>query len=371
MASSNRVAFYVPSLTGGGAQQVTVNLANGLVKRDMAVDLVVSYRTGALLEQVVDAVSIVDLGTPRVPVVGVGASVPAFVRYLQRENPDVVFSQMHYANVVSVLSHRLAGREGSLVLTEHTIFGRPNHGKDELVFALAKRLYRYADHVIAVSSGVAESVHDCVGIPSEQLTVMNNPVVTDTLREDAEAAVDHPWLTSPDVTVVLGVGRLVPDKDFSTLLEAVARASRTDPSLRLVVLGKGPRREALQRLAVDLEVDDRLSLPGYVANPYAYMRRADVFALSSRREGLPTALIEAMACGCPVVSTDCRSGPREVLAGGAYGPLVPVGEADALAAGILDVLRDPPSTERLRERADDYSVEAVLDEYVGFIEDLA
>jgi len=370
MDSSVRLAFYVPSLTGGGAQRVTVNLVNGFATRGVDVDLVVSYDTGALKRQVRDDVTLVDLNTAGVPVVGIGASIPALARYLREETPSVLFSQMHYANVISVVARELSTRKTRLVLTEHTTFGRVEHPKDALVFALARRLHPHADHVIAVSAGVERSVRNEIDVPNGQLSVINNPIVTSTLRERAELSVDHLWLNDPNIDVVLGVGRLEPEKDFTTLVEAFAIALREEPSLRLVILGEGSERETLHRTAAALDVDEQVSLPGYVENPYPFMRHADVFALSSRREGLPTALVEAMACGCPVVATDCRSGPREVLADGRYGPLVPVEGPDALAVGIQQVLRQPVSSATLRERAEDYAVETVLDEYERLIDEL-
>ena len=370
MRSSTRLGFYIPSLTGGGAQRVTVNLANGFIERGTAVDLVVSYRTGDMIEDVNDEVSIINLQTPKIPVVGTAASVPALTRYLRRKTPDVLFSQMHYANVVSVVSHRLTARDTALVLTEHTVFGEGDSTKDKLMFALARQLHPLADHVLAVSTGVAESIRNEVEISSERLSVVNNPIVTPAVHERATARVGHPWLRSTDVDVVLGVGRLMPEKDFTTLVEAVALARERNPSLHLIVLGKGPRRQTLQQRAMELGINDCVSLPGYVDNPYSYMRQADVFALSSRREGLPTALVEAMACGCPVVATDCRSGPREILLDGRFGPLVPVGDPEALANGIERILRAPTPPAVLKERAKDFSIGKVLDEYERLVDQL-
>ncbi|MFC7135324.1 MULTISPECIES: glycosyltransferase [Salinibaculum] len=367
MESETRLAFYVPSLTVGGAQRVTVNLANGFAERGVNVDLLVSYRRGELVEQVKNEVTLVDLQTPRIPLVGAGASIPALVFYLRKDSPDILFSQMHYANVVSVVADQLAAGETKLVLTEHTMFGQVSQQKDRLMFALARRLHPLADHILAVSSGVAESLQNEVGISDDKLTVINNPVVTPAVRTGAEASADHPWFNTSHVDVALGVGRLAQEKDFETLTKAIAIARETSPSLHLVILGEGPRRETLETLAADLGIEDKVSFPGYVKNPYAYMRCADIFVLSSRREGLPTALVEAMACGCPVVATDCRSGPREILADGTFGPLVPVGDARALAAGIEDVLREPASSKILKERAEDFSVNTVLNEYEHFV----
>ena len=370
MHSDDKLAFYVPSLIIGGAERVTVNLANEFVERGVDVDLIVSYRTGDLVDHVNDAVSIIDLETPRVPIVGIAAGIPALVRYLRKEAPNVFFSQMHYANIVSIAAHTAAATDTKLVLTEHNMFGSVRQPKDRLVFVLARRSYRYADHVLAVSEGVAESLRDEVAIPERKLSVIYNPVVTPTLRESAEASVEHPWLNSDDTDVVLSAGGMIEQKDFSTLLEAVAIALESRSTLRLIILGEGPLRDALIRTAEELDIGDRVSLPGYVDNQYSYMQNADVFALSSRWEGLPTVLIEAMACGTPVVSTDCRSGPREILAGGEYGPLVPVGDAYSLAEGIEDVLREPVPSSVLQDRADDFTVEAIIDEYEQLVDHL-
>jgi glycosyltransferase involved in cell wall biosynthesis len=194
-----------------------------------------------------------------------------------------------------------------------------------------------------------------------------NPVVTPELLAQAEAIAPHPWLQDGGPPVVLGVGRLVDQKGFATLLEAVARLRRERP-LRLLVLGEGRRRGALERQARRLGLGADFALPGFAPNPFAYMARAGVFVLSSVYEGLPGVLIQALACGCPVVSTDCPDGPREILAGGEYGPLVPVGDAAALAAAIGRVLDAPPDRERLRRRGQAFGVEPAVLAYLEVVD---
>jgi glycosyltransferase involved in cell wall biosynthesis len=349
---------------------VTVNLVNGFADRGVDVDLVVSYRSGELLNQVNDAVSLIDLETPKIGIIGATASIPSFVRYLQKETPTVLFSQMHYANIVSILARQIAAQDTKLVLTEHNMFGSVSQQKDRLVFALARQLYPLADHVLCVSSGVAQSVRNEIDLLENQLSVIHNPVVTPALQKKAKASIDHPWLKSTDTDIVLGAGQLIPQKDFPTLLRAVALAIETGQSPRLIILGEGPRQDELERLAADLGINEQVCFPGYVENQYPYMYHADVFALSSQWEGLPTVLIEAMACGTPVVATDCKSGPREILKDGKYGPLVPVGDAKALASALEEVLSAPVSPDFLQERADDFTVDSVLNEYEKLIESL-
>jgi glycosyltransferase involved in cell wall biosynthesis len=224
-------------------------------------------------------------------------------------------------------------------------------------------VYPWADAVIAVSDGVAEQVASLTGMPRERITTIYNPVVTPELLWRSREPVDHPWLAPGQPPVVLGVGKLKIQKGFRTLIRAFARVRAARPA-RLVILGEGARRRTLEALVDELGLREDVALPGYVENPWAWMSRASVFALSSRWEGLPGALIEAMACGCPVVSTDCPSGPAEILEGGVYGPLVPVGDAGALARAILELLDAPPDPARLRARAAAFCVDPALERYL-------
>jgi glycosyltransferase involved in cell wall biosynthesis len=232
---------------------------------------------------------------------------------------------------------------------------------------LLRRMYPRADAIVCVSDGVARDLASLTGVPAARMRTVYNPVVTPELLAQAEAIAPHPWLQDGGPPVVLGVGRLVDQKGFATLLEAVARLRRERP-LRLLVLGEGRRRGALERQARRLGLGADFALPGFAPNPFAYMARAGVFVLSSVYEGLPGVLIQALACGCPVVSTDCPDGPREILAGGEYGPLVPVGDAAALAAAIGRVLDAPPDRERLRRRGQAFGVEPAVLAYLEVVD---
>jgi glycosyltransferase involved in cell wall biosynthesis len=229
---------------------------------------------------------------------------------------------------------------------------------------IARRWYPRADAILAVSHGVAVDLAATLGLARERIAVTGNPVVTPDLQARARERLDHPWLRPGEPPVVLGVGKLKPQKGFDVLVDAFARARAKRP-LRLVILGQGPERARLLDRARRLAVAEDVALPGFVANPFAWMARCGVFALSSRFEGLPGVLIQALACGCPVVSTDCPSGPAEILEPGAVAPRVPVGDAVALGDALLRALDAPASDRDARlARAAEYSVEQVAPRYL-------
>ncbi|UPV76636.1 glycosyltransferase (plasmid) [Halorussus limi] len=365
-----RLAFFLPNLYGGGAQQVTVTLANELAKRGYQVDLLVAYNEGELWSAVDENVARIDLNTPRIPIVGSGAAMPRIQRYLSSNRPTALISAMAYANVSALIASALTRMPNRVVVTEHTTAGMQTGRKDRIVNRVATRLYPLADAVVAVSEGVARDLADSSPVKREAIKCIPNPIVSEKLIRRSFEDLDNRWLSADEKTVVLSAGRLEPEKDYETLIRAFERISDEHDNARLVVLGNGSEKRQLESLTRELGVNDRVAFPGYVSNPYSWMRNADAFALSSRFEGLPTVLVEAMACGCPVVSTDCPHGPREILRGGEYGPLVPVGDDVALAEALCSVLERPQYDDVLRDRASDFSVEAAVDEYANLIETL-
>jgi len=240
------------------------------------------------------------------------------------------------------------------------------HGKRTITPTLARRFYPMADAYIAVSQSVADDLVGAVELPAEDVATIYNPVVTDALLARAEEPLEHPWFADGEPPVVLGVGRVVRQKDFPTLVRAFARVREKRPA-RLLLLGetKKPRRlRRLVQLIRELGVEDAVQFGGFVDNPLPYMKRSAIFALSSAWEGLPGALIEAMACGCPVVSTDCPGGSAEILAGGALGPLVPVGDDEAMAEAILQQMEQPTEKARLQARAHEFALDVSVDHYL-------
>ena len=328
--TGSRVALYLPSLSGGGAERVMVLLANGLTERGLAVDLVLARAEGPYLKEVSPTVRVIDLGATRVTY-----SLTPLIRYLRKEKPAALLSALNHANVVACLAHRLAGVPTRLIVTEHSTLShaRPGNHRGRVVPWLMRRLYPRANAVVAVSKGVADDLVSTLALDAAKVHVIYNPVVTDDLFTKARAPIDHPWFEKDAPPVVLGIGRLTEAKDYPTLIHAFAHV-RTQRPARLMVLGEGELRPQLEALVRECGLEQDVELPGFVTNPFAYLTRASVFVLPSKWEGLPTVLIEALACGTPVVSTDCPSGPSEILEGGRWGRLVPVGDIGALTEAI-------------------------------------
>lgn len=360
------IAIYLPSLRGGGAERVMVTLANAFAARGRAVDLVLVSAQGPYLAEVAEGVRIVDLGARRV-----AASLPALVAYLRRRRPARMLAALNHANVIAVLARGLARVPTRLVISERNHVSRGGRiglfSPERALLALMRWTYPHADGVVAVSMGVADDLARAIDLPRARIGVLYNPVLTPALLDRAAARLDHPWFGQDEPPVVLGVGRLTAQKDFPALIQAFARLRSRRPC-RLIILGEGELRTELEALVERLGLRADVALPGFVDNPYVWMRRAAMFVLSSAWEGLPNALIQAMACGTRVVSTDCPSGPSEILEQGRWGPLVPVGQIDALADAMSATLddRNPPDVaRRARDFALDHTVDAYLQELQG------
>ena len=341
-----------------------LKLAGGIAARSYAVDLVLARAEGPFLAEVPGSVRLVDLKASRVL-----TSLPALVRYLRRERPAALLSVLH-ANLVALWARRLAGVPTRVVVSErNTLSCEARHFASDLRIRLMpqliKRFYVWADGVVAVSKGVADDLTQITRIPRERIRVIYNPIVTPELREKAQAPLEHPWFRPSEPPVILEVGRLSAQKDFPALIQAFAQVRRTRPA-RLLILGEGEERHALEAQVKELDLKQDVSLPGFVANPCPYMSRAGVFVLSSRWEGLPGVLIEALYCGAALVATDCPSGPREILCDGKYGQLVPVGDGNALAQAIEIALTDGrpvPKQESWRR----FELDAVVGQYLDVL----
>ena len=331
-----RLALLTSQMEDGGAQRTVLKLAGGLAERGYHVDLVLDPGGRSVPRGGVADVRVVDLGAPRV-----AASVPALVRYLRTERPVAMLSALDYVNIVALWSRRLAGVRTRLVVSERNHLSTAHRHRivrrDKLVPALIRRYYPWADAIVAVSEAVADDLTTMTGLPRDGIEVVYNPVVTAEAVRMAGEPLDHPWLRRGQPPVVLGVGVLRRQKDFGTLVEAFADLRRRRPA-RLLILGDGPEREGLEALVAQKGLESDVQLPGFVANPYPYMKRAAAFALPSRWEGLPGVLIEALFCGVRTVATDCPGGSREILAHGRYGALVPMGDPLAMSAALDSAL---------------------------------
>lgn len=359
-----KLSLFIPSLNGGGAERVMVSLANGLVRRGIDTDLVLLKSRGVYRSQVDERVRVVDLNQRRTL-----TSLWALSRYLRREQPDALLSAMNYVNVVAVMARGLSGARTRLFLSEHAHLSRAMDDCGRLLAAglprAMKLSYRRADGVIAVSGGVADDLAVRLAYPRERITVCHNPIETLELIEKSREPLEHPWFAPGQPPVVIGVGRLSKEKDFPTLIAAFNRL-RHDCAARLVILGQGPEAGTLAELVAQSPYSQDILLPGFQTNPYNWMRGAAVFALSSRREGFGNVLVEALACGTPVVSTDCPSGPAEILGHGQWGRLVPVGDAAAMARALKETLEAGQHADGTT-RAADFSVDTALDGYLDVL----
>ncbi len=356
------VYFYLPNLGGGGAERVFVRLANALALTGVPVTLVVGSACGPLLDILDPSVTLRDLRAER------GYQVlPRLARLLRRDAPPVLFSALTGANVTAVAAARIAGRGTRVVVSERNHFSSliaRSPRLRRLFLGRAVRIaYPRAHAVTAVAGGVAGDIARVAGLPDGAVTVICNPAPdADEIAAARAAPAPHPWFDDP-IPVLVAAGRLRPQKDYPTLLRAVARLDRP---ARLVILGDGPDLAALQALAAELGIAERVHFAGFCMNRFDYMVRARVFVLSSLLEGFPNALIEAVSCGVPVVSTDCAGhGPREILSALHPRALVPVDDPAALAAAIARELDAPVAAATLARIAARYSTEAVLEAYLA------
>jgi glycosyltransferase involved in cell wall biosynthesis len=366
---TKKIAFFLPALDGGGAERVFVTLANSLANHGYQVDFVLSNAQGNYLSALDSKIKIIDLGRQHVV-----ASFVGLGRYLRAHKPEIILSGLSNANAAVLVATRIFLPSCKTIITQHVNWSQvlTHHPtlKERAVYQLSKILYPLATQIVAVSNGIANEIKKMRNVYPGKIQCIYNPVVTPELLELSEQPPSHPWLLNKDEPVLIGVGRLVEQKDFETLIRAYYRVQK-QITCKLLILGEGPERQKLENLVQELDLTSKIDLPGFASNPYTNMTHSDLFVLSSQFEGLPTVLIEAMACGCPLVSTDCDSGPDEILDNGRYGALVPVGDVSAMTQAIIQSLQNPPEKELLRKRAQLYSVENATRAYTHLIELLA
>lgn len=409
VASVKRIAIYIRSVkTARGAEQVAALLAKGFADRAYVVDFLVEEAQGWLideLESYSENINIVRIGNEGLkrrlePIFSVyyalkvlltfpvdrvvrGCTIRlasnalrkkfplnSLISYVKSEKPMAVISLLNRPNIALLMARRLNKLETRLVVSVHNTISvsvdRSNSNWKRSVPVLMNCLFHFADRVVAVSQGVADDLVNEISLPSSQIEVVYNPVVRPELHSLAAQPVQHPWLEAKSCPVIVAASKLKPQKDLPMLFRAF-RLVRQRRAIRLLLLGEGPVRDSLLHLAKELGIETDIDLLGFVKNPFAFFSRCDLFVMSSAWEGLPTALIEALACGCPVVSTDCPSGPAEILDGGRFGRLVPIGDHKAMASAIEETLDSPPPREALLQRAANFSVKDSVDHYEAII----
>ena len=367
--NERRVALFLPSLAGGGGERALLEIARHLIRHGFVVDVVVTRRGGALWKSVPEHVRLINFQSWKTL-----TCLPKLIHYIRNECPAVLISAVDPGNLTALLAKRFFARHLPLIVSQQVHFAAAYQASGfmvRVVLRLTAWALPAADTIVSVSSDTAEDLQRRLPrMTAGRVRIIPNPVVTPALVEQARLPVEHSWFDDPRTPVVVTAGRLfIRQKDQPTLLKAFAEILKSR-SAKLMVLGEGPDEARLMDLARQLGIHRSVDFVGFQANPFAYMARARVFALSSAFEGLPTVLIEAMACGVPVVATDCPSGPREILEGGKWGRLVPVGDWRSLARGILDTLDDHVPAERLVAGAQRYSSTASADQYLTLVNQL-
>ncbi len=380
MAGIMHLALFLSGLSGGGAQRRMITLANAFAARGHRVDLVVVCSEGPFRRDISPRVRLVGLNPwvsqlpwiKRKKSLWVLAGAPGLASYLRRERPEVLLSTSHPANVAALWARRMAGVKTRLVVSANLQLSRSGDkapGRSPRVrLWQARHFYPWSDAMIAISQGVGDDLARVTGVDREHIRIIYNPIVTPELLQRVREPLDHPWFMPGSPPLVLAVAKLKAQKDYPTLLRAFARV-RAARKARLLILGEGGLRGSLEALAKELGITAHMAMPGFVTNPFPYMEGASVFVLSSAWEGFSNVTAEALACGCPVVSTDCPGGgPTEILDHGRYGRLVPVGDDVAMAQAILATLQAPPLAQRLRARAAEYSLERAVDNYLHVLQ---
>ena len=350
----------------GGITPVVANLAKGFALRGLFVDMLVRLPKHSTLPEspLGNGIRIIDLGTSHRL-----STALAVVRYLRAEQPVALLAAGHRFNLAAAWAKRFSPKSRIYLSVHNTVSAEASGGgfwKTWKRWRAISRFYPRADGVITVSQGVADDLVAHSKLSKQQIQVINNPIVTPDLMQAAQQEIDHPWFAPDAPPVILGTGRLSKQKAFDVLLKAFAIVRQQRPC-RLMILGEGPLRGELETLAKSLGISDDVSLPGFISNPYATMRQAKVFVLSSAFEGFGNVLVEAMAVGTPVVATDCPSGPRDILDNGRYGPLVAVGDSNALAQAILDTLDNPLDAAILTSAADRFELGTITAQYLAYL----
>ncbi|WP_202596356.1 glycosyltransferase [Mesorhizobium loti] len=358
---NGRIAVFIPSLRAGGTERAMLTLAREFDRRGLTTDLVIGRATGEYLSLVPATVRIVDLHASRMLF-----SLFGLIRYLRTEQPEVMLSALPHANILGIVSSFLSRRRVRTVISERSNLSRTLADtkliRERFLPFLMRMTYGYADRIITVSHGVADDLISSIGLDRSSVETIYNPLDIEYIEAQSTEPLVHPFADEDGRLLLVAVGRLDFAKDHATLISSFSQVATKRP-VKLAIVGEGPQRASLQTMIDELDLSSSVALIGFSKNPYPWMRRAALFLHSSRREGFPNTIIEAMACGAAVVSTNCESGPAEILENGKWGRLVAVGDVQGFAAAISAGL-DDASHPDVRRRAQDFSVEKVADAYL-------
>ena len=359
------VSIFLHDLRGGGTERTFLRLARGMLEKGHSVEIALIRDYNDYRSEVPEGARIVILDSRRV-----AAGIPRYARHLTETRPKSVVSALTHVNVAAITARQLSRHKPPLIVSERNQFSIKRsialNLTTRVAYALAPRFYRYADKVVCVSRDQADDVRNSTGLSHDKVITIHNPSYDLKSVERKNEKPTHPWFIKPNSTIktIIAVGRLNPQKGFDTLISAIAKL-RNRMNVRLAIFGEGTERPVLEAQALRLNLDESIfQMPGFTQNPFALFARADLFVLPSRFEGFPNVLVEAMACGTPIVATDCPSGPREIVGSQDLNRLVPVDDVDQLASEMQRQLIDPTPPEHLQARASQFSVDAATSKYL-------
>ncbi|KAF5059567.1 Glycosyltransferase Gtf1 [anaerobic digester metagenome] len=333
------------------------------------VDMILAKAEGPYIEDIQGRVRIFDLKKKHV-----SSSFSKLIKYLRKEKPDVILSTLNNANIITIISKiisktnvRVLVRQANTLSLNQLNLSKKLRFRDKIIPLLVRCIYPLADAIVAVSHGVEKDLIEYANIPKNKIKVIYNPVIDDRLHVLSLEKIYHPWFVDKAFPVILSAGRLNRQKDYRTLIEAVAIV-RDHVPVRLVILGEGEERRNLERLVDEKQMNDIVSMPGFVNNPFPYMKQADLFVLSSIFEGLPNVLIQSLALGTPVISTDCPSGPREILDDGRHGKLVPVQNSFLLAESIIKAIESDNFNQNINDfQSYKFDIVNIVNQYLNLM----
>jgi glycosyltransferase involved in cell wall biosynthesis len=360
--SGVKIAVLIPNFNRGGVERSVMRIAGVMAELGCDVRLLVANsRNSPLLAEMPEGVRVDRLSSLDLPAIPKLVSkqmwmtagiVPSLIRYIRREQPDAVLaaqmlSSAFLARILSREKFRLVARQS---MDSSTWSAANDHRVSRLAPFVKRKIMKHLDGIVAVSTGVANDLHKSLDIPLSKLTVIHNPAADPVIHQLEKEPVNHPWLNDPNIRVGIGVARLEPEKDQATLINSLVKV-REKYDARLIIIGEGELKESLTQQIIDLNLEDYVELAGFVGNPFPLMAKADVFLSSSAIEGFGNVLVEAMMVRTPVITTDCPSGPSEIVQNGELGELIPVRDPDAMSEAWLRVLDDPKSAAERAERA--------------------
>jgi glycosyltransferase involved in cell wall biosynthesis len=360
------VAFFIPSMTGGGAERVALNLIKEFNTKGWKVDLILNNATGPLLALVPSNIRIISLDTSNTL-----NKLIKISRYIRAENPSYLISLLDRVNLCGI-AKKLCRSNTKIVVTIHSNtseeFSSEKGFSTFLKPIFMRASYQLADAIVAVSRGSARDISNLLAWESDRIKVINNPIISSDHTEKYNEAIHHPWFNE-EVPIFLSVGRLEDVKDFPNLIKAFSLVRKQKKS-RLVILGEGSLRESLTKLIHQLRIEEDVDLYGFEENPYKYIFRCSAFIMSSKYEGFGNVLVEALSLGKPIVSTNCPNGPAEVLEDGLYGKMVAVGDPYSLASEMLNSLNTEVDIDFLKSRALSFSTDLISNQYIDLLHSL-